>query len=218
MRTISRKKSEYQSANLSKYQSRNPLKRLLTFRMSKAMDSLLQTQTGKFGAPLNILDAGCGEGVITRRLAGLFPDAQIIGMDLSAEAVAYAAGLSEENIVYCTGSVYACPFAKRQFNITVCSEVLEHLDEPERAVHELERVTENCLLISVPWEPWFRLGNLLSGKNITRLGNPEDHIQHWTGNGFKAWIRAQFPRQSVVFTHSFPWSFAVIDMSHKDGE
>ena len=40
----------------------------------------------------------------------------------------------------------------------------------EPAVDELARITRGRCVVSVPWEPWFRLGNLGRGKNVRRLG------------------------------------------------
>ena len=53
--------------------------------------------------------------------------------------------------------------------VVTCIEVLEHL--PAVARRQAARVTTDCCVVSVPWEPWFRLGNLGRGKNVRRLGN-----------------------------------------------
>ena len=41
--------------------------------------------------PLTVLDAGCGEGYYARLLAGRFPQAQLIGLDISRDAITAAA-------------------------------------------------------------------------------------------------------------------------------
>ncbi len=41
--------------------------------------------------PLTVLDAGCGEGYYARLLAGQFPQAQFIGLDISRDAITAAA-------------------------------------------------------------------------------------------------------------------------------
>ena len=48
------------------------------------------------------------------------------------------------------------------------------------AVAELARVTADRCVVSVPWEPWFRLGNLGRGRNVARLGNDPEHVQWFT--------------------------------------
>jgi 2-polyprenyl-3-methyl-5-hydroxy-6-metoxy-1,4-benzoquinol methylase len=39
---------------------------------------------------IRVLDAGCGRGKILNRLAGLYPRSRFVGLDLSADAIAYA--------------------------------------------------------------------------------------------------------------------------------
>lgn len=42
------------------------------------------------GGRLRILEIGCGTGLLTRHLRGLFPDAEIVATDISAEMIAQA--------------------------------------------------------------------------------------------------------------------------------
>jgi 2-polyprenyl-3-methyl-5-hydroxy-6-metoxy-1,4-benzoquinol methylase len=46
--------------------------------------------TERLGRGIRVLDAGCGRGRILTRLAELYPRSEFVGMDLSAEALAYA--------------------------------------------------------------------------------------------------------------------------------
>ena len=54
----------------------------------------------------------------------------------------------------------------------------------------------------MPHEPFFRLGNLLRGKNVTRLGDPTDHLQHWGARDSRV-LRAQLAVR--IRTGAFPW-------------
>jgi 2-polyprenyl-3-methyl-5-hydroxy-6-metoxy-1,4-benzoquinol methylase len=47
--------------------------------------------TDRLEGGIRVLDAGCGRGRILNRLAELYPQSKFIGMDLSQEAIAYAA-------------------------------------------------------------------------------------------------------------------------------
>ncbi len=38
-----------------------------------------------------MLDAGCGEGLFTREIAHRYPNAQVVGFDVDAQAIAVAA-------------------------------------------------------------------------------------------------------------------------------
>lgn len=48
--------------------------------------------TGSLQQGIRMLDVGCGRGLIIMRLAELYPRSQFVGMDLSAEAIAFARG------------------------------------------------------------------------------------------------------------------------------
>jgi 2-polyprenyl-3-methyl-5-hydroxy-6-metoxy-1,4-benzoquinol methylase len=51
---------------------------------------LVEGLTDRLTQGIQVLDVGCGRGKIIRRLATLFPRSRFVGLDLSAEAVAYA--------------------------------------------------------------------------------------------------------------------------------
>ena len=85
-------------------------------------------------------------------------------------------------------------------------EVLEHLPRFEQAVAEMARICRGRLVVSVPWEPWFRLGNLGRGKNMARLGNDPEHVQAFTPARLERALRAEFDQ--VRITRAFPWLIA----------
>jgi hypothetical protein len=55
----------------------------------------------------------------------------------------------------------------------------------------------------VPHEPFFRLANLLRGKNVTRLGDPPDHLQHWGAGEFAAFCGGELSVRTRTMV--FPW-------------
>lgn len=46
-------------------------------------------------------------------------------------------------------------FKNKSFDIVLCQEVLEHVEDPIKAISELKRITKKQLIISVPNEPFF---------------------------------------------------------------
>jgi ubiquinone/menaquinone biosynthesis C-methylase UbiE len=96
-----------------------------------------------------IADCGCGNGQLCSLLMGLGYD--VHGFDISDEKLAFCRtqGISEHK-----ASVCALPIEDNKIDVTVCSEVLEHLDEHEykKALRELIRITkkEGYILITVP--------------------------------------------------------------------
>jgi hypothetical protein len=84
--------------------------------------------------------------------------------------------------------------------------VLEHLEDPAAAISELARVSRGDVVLSVPHEPWFRLGSLLRGKYVSRLGNHPEHVQHWRPRTFERFLTPQVEVVSVGT--AFPWLIA----------
>ncbi|MEM6927227.1 MAG: methyltransferase type 11, partial [Myxococcota bacterium] len=87
--------------------------------------------------------------------------------------------------------------------------VLEHLDAPHVAVKELARVSRGHLVLSVPWEPWFQLGNLARGKYLSGWGNHPEHVQRWSPGGFRRMLQGTGVVGDVRLRTSFPWTIAV---------
>jgi ubiquinone/menaquinone biosynthesis C-methylase UbiE len=168
------------SDNEGKYRSKNPVVRYLVGRFLRRVSELAATER-----PRRVLEVGCGEGIVLAALAARLPGTRFDGLELDETALGQAR-------VRCPGAKLvrgdACelPFGDQSFDLVVCLEVLEHLPEPARALRELRRVARAGCLLSVPHEPFFRVGNLLRGKNLARLGDPSDHLQHWGARGFAA--------------------------------
>lgn len=104
----------------------------------------------------DVLEVGCGHGVLARRLA-------------AAGFAVTATDLSPENLEAVRRAVSAgprlrlqiadaerLPFADRSFDTTVCAHTLEHVRDFDRAVGELVRVTRRRLLVVVPCQRYYR--------------------------------------------------------------
>ena len=92
-----------------------------------------------------ILDAGTGAGDIPIALAMAFPEAIVVGLDLSeplleiARASAAKAGLSDR-LSFEKGDVQAMPFEDNSFNAVVSLNTLHVIDNPVAMLNEMERV------------------------------------------------------------------------------
>lgn len=196
---------KYNTGNLDKYQSKNSLKRKMVEMLHNRMIEIIRQELCQQSEDsLALLDAGCGEGFFTGVMKKELPNARIVGCDGAEEAL----NIAEEQVsgvVFDRANLYELPYKDREFDLVVCSEVLEHLSDPSDAFAELCRVGKK-ILITVPHEPWFRLGNLLALHNVTRLGDPIDHINHWTFSGFKKFVKDQGMVIKYSFGRSFPWS------------
>jgi ubiquinone/menaquinone biosynthesis C-methylase UbiE len=92
-----------------------------------------------------ILDAGCGTGEAASRLADLFPNADVLGVDiidahLDLARSRYAKFGSRLRFEH--QSVYELGAPDRTFDLTVCRHVVHAIPHAERVIAELARVTK----------------------------------------------------------------------------
>ncbi|HEX3593530.1 MAG TPA: class I SAM-dependent methyltransferase [Polyangiaceae bacterium] len=100
------------------------------------LDELEADFVRQFGAGLDVLEVGCGTGLVLRRIARFARSAE--GVDLSPGMLAQARlrGLDVEE-----GSATELPFPDESFDVTCSFKVLAHVPDVERAVREMLRVT-----------------------------------------------------------------------------
>ena len=93
-----------------------------------------------------VLDAGCGTGSMARLLAMTHRNAQIVGIDVRADYVAYAAERASQeglhNIEFRQGDIFKLPFADATFDVVWSKYVLQWVKEPLLAIAEFRRVTK----------------------------------------------------------------------------
>ena len=102
-----------------------------------------------------ILDAGSGEGVLSFELARRFREAQVFGIDIEDKAVSAASGIAEkikmENITFQKENIETIK-ADKGFDLIVCVDILEHIDNDDNAIRQLHSVLseEGVLVLHVP--------------------------------------------------------------------
>lgn len=165
-------------------------------------------------APLeagSLLDAGCGEGETLARFGKSLPP-RVAAVDISPEALEFTA-TRLPGVEVSRKSVLELPFGDGEFDLVLCLEVLEHLKDPAAAVAELDRVSGRDIIVSVPHEPWFRLGSLLRGKYVRGLGNHPEHVNHWSPQSLRSFLERQL--EIVTLERSFPWLIAHCRPRHR---
>ena len=93
--------------------------------------------------------------------------------------------------------------------MVVCSEVLEHLENPRKALENLINATRNYLILSVPREPIWRILNILRGKYWSDFGNTPGHIQHWGSYNFIRFLKND-EMKIVKVKRPFPWTMVLL--------
>jgi 2-polyprenyl-3-methyl-5-hydroxy-6-metoxy-1,4-benzoquinol methylase len=187
--------------NLQKYQSRNPVQRVLIWYFHRWVWNLVSATGAE-----SVLDVGCGEGFTIERLLAVDGRLPMQGLDYDWPALLRAQE-SHPDVFFQMGDIRRLPYGRDSFDLVLCLEVLEHLREPSAALDELKRVSGRHCLISVPNEPWFMVSNLLRGKNVRAWGNDPEHVQHWTAARFVAMLGEYFTVERVVYP--FPWVVAL---------
>jgi ubiquinone/menaquinone biosynthesis C-methylase UbiE len=93
-----------------------------------------------------IIDAGCGTGEVASRLAELFPQARVLGVDIIDHHLERARSRYAElapRLTFEHQSVFALDAADRSFDLTVCRHVVQSIPHPDRVIAELARVTRS---------------------------------------------------------------------------
>ena len=160
--------------NKAKHESKNPLVKFFNDKLKRDIIEAVENYN-----PQSILDIGCGEGFITSLLAERFEDADVIGLDIEEEYIKFAKTFNKrKNIFYGVNGIYTLP--PKTYDLILATELLEHLETPRKAIDCLKKVSKGIILITIPNEPYFRLGNLCSLKYITRFGNTPGHLHTWS--------------------------------------
>ncbi len=158
--------------------------------------------------PKSILDVGCGEGFTLDMIDHLPWQKKLSGIDNSKQALKLGK-FAFPNLLMEEGDIYKISKPDNSYDMLICTEVLEHLENPSVAVQELKRVTSKYILISVPLEPWFQIGNFLRGKYVSSLGNHPEHVNHWSAKSLLKFLVSH----NLEIEHveiRFPWTIALL--------
>lgn len=114
--------------------------------------------------PKTILDVGCASGWFLSQLSKKFPAAKCSGIDIYDDAIKYGRKKYPKFSFY-TADAHKLPFKAATFDLVVCTEVLEHVEDPMGVVLEIKRVLKEngqaiieldsgSILFSTVWFIW----------------------------------------------------------------
>lgn len=118
----------------------------------KRFQTVVEEIKDRFSKEIDVLDIGCGNGVLLKILRESYPNANLIGFERSVEMLSAAREKFGVNIIQ--GSADLLPFPEASFNVVTALEVIEHLPEKcyRKALEEMERVAKDIIIITVPYK------------------------------------------------------------------
>ncbi len=139
-----------------------------------------------------ILDIGCGDGTIIEYLNKNNKPKEVIGIDISKRAVEYVKEKGYEAYEIDVLSDDFIKFLKdKKFDYIITTEVLEHVQDPEKVIVAIKEKFNKSAFVSVPNAGFFvhRL-RLLFGRFpiVVIVQHVKEHIRFWTMKDFIQWI------------------------------
>jgi 2-polyprenyl-3-methyl-5-hydroxy-6-metoxy-1,4-benzoquinol methylase len=124
-----------------------------------------------------IVDIGCGEGIMLEKLTRCFPHKNIVGLDSMAENVQIC---SKRGLQIRLGDVYFLDFPQDSVDLVILMEVIEHLDDPNKAIQEIYKILKpgGKLIIVFPNDTTFIVARILTLKLKEAVYNP-GHLKQW---------------------------------------
>ena len=182
-----------------KYISKNIISKYLIANFFYSVNELVKLSNSN-----SIHEVGCGEGHIISNI--LEDEYSILGSDISQECLDIAKRMlpRSHNIELRNQNIYDLNKDKHSADLVICCEVLEHLDDPKKAMEALLSITNKNLILSVPREPLWRILNILRLTHLKNAGNTPGHLNHWSKRSFVAFISDYMDVVSIK--SPLPWT------------
>jgi len=202
--------SEFVEGNYEdKYNSKNPISRLLMNNFLKSVTELLKTTDLKTIS--SIAEVGVGEGELLKNIIKIFPKAKYSATDLSKRKVKEAENNLKKNMINFSvqNAEKLLKYRDNEFDLVICCEVLEHVKNYKKALKELRRISNKYILLSVPNEPVWRVLNMARGKYLSEFGNTPGHINHWNIISFEKLVKSE-KFLIIDKKYPFPWQMMLL--------
>jgi ubiquinone/menaquinone biosynthesis C-methylase UbiE len=140
-----------------------------------------------------ILEVGCGGGHVLR----MFPNNELVGVDVSGRMIAKARrNLRGYNVELLKGELDELELPPASFERIICTEVLEHVVDPQRLLSELARVlaVDGKIVVTLPNDGLIeRVKSAILRSRLTVL--PPFRRISWGGDKYHlhAWLPGEMP-------------------------
>jgi methionine biosynthesis protein MetW len=152
------------------------------------------------GAPLSLLDIGCGDGSVLAYMKKNRDVARAIGVDVSEKALARARELGIETLRSQTDPLKSLPVSLKADYVCLF-EVLEHMFNPEILLGAMVETAERGVFFSFPNTGYVthRLRLAIFGRfPLQWRVHPSEHLRFWTLADLKWWLTALGYRNYVI--------------------
>lgn len=185
------------------YTTSNVLIRRIGERLTRRIGMLLREIRAdqRFG-----LDIGCAEGHLLADLKKKELIGDIVAIELEFEKIA-ASRVNTSEVFFIQGDACSIGLRSETFDYVLATEVLEHLPHPKQALREIGRVAKKKapVILSVPYEPYFHIGNICRGKHLRRGGRTPSHLHFWHRKEFRELISPFVTIEKEFSAATFPW-------------
>ena len=103
--------------------------------------------------PKTILDLGCGNGYLLKKIAGISPHSYLQGVDFNCPSQSQLINFKQLNI-----EDYIKSLPTNSFDMVLCTHTLEHIPNYNILLTEIKRIANQSLLIICPLEKKFKWG------------------------------------------------------------
>jgi len=136
-----------------------------------------------------VLDLGVGDGALLQYMLER-KRIDAFGLDVSPKAVEFckARGL---NVILADINRPINEFLSGSYDYVICSEIIEHLPDPEALLNSLRPHVRKGIIISIPNTGFYthRLRLLLGRFPLQWVVTPGEHLRFWTRTDFHWWAR-----------------------------
>lgn len=187
-----------------KYGTSNPVARRLVAGFLRDVDTMIDT-----AHPSDLVDVGCGEGVVTARMAARAGVSRALGLDRESERLrAHWAQHRSASLGFDVADAHTLPFDDGTWDLACSIEVLEQVHDPRAALDELARVARRHVLVSVPREPIWRMLNVARGAYLRAWGTPPGSTHFFSSRAFVELCRTA--GEPVAVATPFPWTMVLL--------
>jgi ubiquinone/menaquinone biosynthesis C-methylase UbiE len=102
--------------------------------------------------PTEILDVGCGTGYLANEMKRLYPNANVIGIDISKKALSIGKTEYKQITFMEVDAEKILPFFDNRFDLVISGEHIEHLKDPDTYLSEINRIMkkDSILILTTP--------------------------------------------------------------------